>query len=127
MIFKIPTNIVLFFLVFLIQACSHSTFETETTPKGVLKELYNDHYYSLVTEKNIRIEPVSRDWKGYRHVDTEPEKVSFLVRAALVEVNNTCGADKRPRVSGKPKILRFKNKPELGPIGVEVEYKCLKR
>ena len=110
---------------------SCSSQKTEVENKGVLKELYHDQYFAEIAESYIRIRPANPTWSGYRSIDTEPERVSFLVRAALVEVNNSCSHQTQAKIMGKPAILKTKDpqlaKKIVNPTGVEIKYRCLKR
>jgi hypothetical protein len=117
------------FIFILFVSCS--SHQTEVENKGVLKELYQDQYFAEIAETYIRIRPANPTWTGYRSIDTEPERVSFLVRAALVEVNNSCSHQAQAKIMGKPSILKTKsNAPSdkiVNPTGVEIKYRCLKR
>ncbi len=121
--------LLIFTTLILLVSCSSHKAEVEN--KGVLKELYQDQYFAEIAETYIRTRPVNPTWTGYRSIDTEPERVSFLVRAALVEVNNSCSHQTQAKIIGKPSILKTKGPVAkdlvINPTGVEIKYRCLKR
>jgi hypothetical protein len=124
--FSIISSFKYLFFIFII-ACGTSQIEMPQTNQGDLKDLYNDPYFVKVKNNSIYVSPTNLEWSGYGHVNTEAEKVSFLVRAALVEANNVCPPNKRSKILGKPKIFRIGQDNKQVISGAELNFHCKNR